>query len=253
MGTFFALHRPISITDPLPSPSPENALDSIFSPEKQKNTGPAEVMFTLSNVVDMLDSASSQRTNATPPGVIRLDGSKTSGAINLDKLVSQCKPYKVPPPPVPFDEMEAAAKLEKEKAGREKQQRSPRRAKQDGGQVQQSDNGQQVWETTIRLRGTTDQNGATTITAETTPMVEIAPYSQQEPPARRPAKYRQPFLERMRIRHVRWMQYRDSRLGTQRKMFLISVKRQRRLKMKKHKYKKLLKKTRNLRRKLEKR
>ena len=35
------------------------------------------------------------------------------------------------------------------------------------------------------------------------------------------------------------------------KMFLISVKRQRKLKMKKHKYKKLMKRTRNLRRKLD--
>jgi hypothetical protein len=34
-------------------------------------------------------------------------------------------------------------------------------------------------------------------------------------------------------------------------MSLISVKRQRRLKMKKHKYKKLMKKTRNLRRRIE--
>jgi len=33
-------------------------------------------------------------------------------------------------------------------------------------------------------------------------------------------------------------------------MLLISVKRQRKLKMKKHKYKKLMKRTRNLRRKL---
>lgn len=40
--------------------------------------------------------------------------------------------------------------------------------------------------------------------------------------------------------------------GRERDMMAISVKRQRKLKMKKHKYKKLMAKTRNLRRRLEK-
>jgi Mitochondrial domain of unknown function (DUF1713) len=40
--------------------------------------------------------------------------------------------------------------------------------------------------------------------------------------------------------------------GLRRKMYAISVKRQRRLKMKKHKYRKLMRRTRTLRRKLDK-
>lgn len=58
------------------------------------------------------------------------------------------------------------------------------------------------------------------------------------------------FLERMRIRQRR---YEDAmgRKSEENKIWAISVKRQRKLKMKKHKYKKLMRKTRNLRRRLD--
>jgi len=56
------------------------------------------------------------------------------------------------------------------------------------------------------------------------------------------------------LRQGKWQDYRERRgvKSPVRKpnMLLISVKRQRKLKMKKHKYKKLMKRTRNLRRKL---
>ena len=54
------------------------------------------------------------------------------------------------------------------------------------------------------------------------------------------------FLERLALRQLRFDQTRGHR-----DMYAISVKRQRKLKMKKKKYKKLMKKTRNLRRKLD--
>ena len=54
----------------------------------------------------------------------------------------------------------------------------------------------------------------------------------------------QPFMERMREQKRRWYAREET-------LRAISVKRQRKLKMKKHKHKKLLKRTRNLRRKLE--
>jgi hypothetical protein len=55
--------------------------------------------------------------------------------------------------------------------------------------------------------------------------------------------WRSPLLQRMRV----GMGIRESR-----KYLLISVRRQRKLKMKKHKYKKLMRKTRNLRRRQDK-
>ncbi|KAI4198577.1 MAG: hypothetical protein LQ346_002730 [Caloplaca aetnensis] len=59
----------------------------------------------------------------------------------------------------------------------------------------------------------------------------------------------QPFLERMRKRQQVW---EDGMTEKKRQIWqAISVKRQRKLKMKKHKYKKLMRKTRNLRRRLD--
>ena len=60
---------------------------------------------------------------------------------------------------------------------------------------------------------------------------------------------RQPFLHKLLIRYRR----RNEAIRERRQEFLyaISVKRQRRLKMKKHKYKKLMRRTRNLRQRLD--
>ncbi len=56
-----------------------------------------------------------------------------------------------------------------------------------------------------------------------------------------------PNLERMALRQLR---YEDARQHGHDGMLAISVKRQKKLKMKKKKYKKLMRRTRNLRRKL---
>ena len=54
----------------------------------------------------------------------------------------------------------------------------------------------------------------------------------------------------MRERQVKYEDRIDERFGNN-MWHLISVKRQRKLKMKKHKYKKLMKRTKNLRRRLD--
>ena len=66
------------------------------------------------------------------------------------------------------------------------------------------------------------------------------------------SKWQQPFLERMRIRQQQWEDATGRKNGVAEIWRAISVKRQRKLKMKKHKYKKLMKRTRNLRRRLDK-
>lgn len=78
-----------------------------------------------------------------------------------------------------------------------------------------------------------------------------------------PASTLQPFLSRMQARQLGYADRLDARFGRMRLqdgeeeqeeggMQAISVKRQRKLKMKKHKYKKLMKRTKNLRRRLDK-
>ena len=65
--------------------------------------------------------------------------------------------------------------------------------------------------------------------------------------SRQAVRWRQPFRQRMWLRQQESAQRRQEKDGG---MLLISVKRQRKLKMKKHKYKKLMRRTRNLRRRL---
>jgi hypothetical protein len=72
----------------------------------------------------------------------------------------------------------------------------------------------------------------------------------ENPAIGNPPLVRQPFLNYMRERQRRWEEFRRQN-APGRVWRLISVKRQRRLKMKKHKYKKLMRRTRNLRRRLD--
>lgn len=64
-------------------------------------------------------------------------------------------------------------------------------------------------------------------------------------------RHQQPFLNRLRLRQQQWEAFREREPGRRQVWRAISVKRQRRLKIKKHKYKKLMRRTRNLRRKLD--
>jgi len=86
----------------------------------------------------------------------------------------------------------------------------------------------------LTIEESTDEHG------EVTYMAHSSPLMQEDPPVV-PTR----FLERMNIRQER---YRERTEGG---MWAISVKRQRKLKMKKHKYKKLMRRTRNLRRRLD--
>lgn len=100
-----------------------------------------------------------------------------------------------------------------------------------------------TYTTVLTILESTHPNGSKTYSARTSPMVSEDLNANT---ASSPSQL--PFLERMRARQEQWDDYRRSKgLG----LWAISVKRQRRLKMKKHKYKKLMRKTRNLRRRLE--
>jgi hypothetical protein len=99
---------------------------------------------------------------------------------------------------------------------------------------------QRAWSTEVVVTEATDAHGNRTYTTTTAPFVEIEPPTNTSETDH--IEIRQPFLERMRQR---------GRQNTHSGILAISVKRQRKLKMKKHKYKKLMKRTRLLRRKLD--
>jgi len=149
---------------------------------------------------------------------------------NLEELVKQFQPFKVPPPPTPFD-MSAGAP-EEVQAGQ-----------QEAGIIELVEDEESrltqhmTYQTTVTIEETTSPGGDKTFTASATPIIV------RNAAARTP---RQPFLTRMAHRQM----VLEPSNGEDEGMMLISVKRQRKLKMKKHKYKKLMKRTRNLRRKL---
>ncbi len=86
---------------------------------------------------------------------------------------------------------------------------------------------------------------------------ENDPRTSHVPPSASPSHNRQPFLNRLRNRQIEWERTHNwgglsPRANEDIAVWkAISVRRQRKLKMKKHKYKKLMKRTRNLRRKLD--
>ncbi|KAI5280251.1 hypothetical protein KEM52_004167 [Ascosphaera acerosa] len=116
----------------------------------------------------------------------------------------------------------------------------------------------------LTIRESTHGDGHTTYEAHTTPFVQVR--ADQDPAAalrlsgdvktedstacRPPSPSPSPprFLERMHERQLRFDAHRQSLS----ELYAISVRRQRKLKMKKHKHKKLLRRTRNLRRKMDK-
>lgn len=133
--------------------------------------------------------------------------------INLEELAKTFRPFNVPPPPVAMD---PAYQDASSRDSASQQPVSRRNA------VQQAPTPEGV-----RAELQTPSSTIRGITRKTA----------------------QPFLARQHARHEIWLvgcmqRLRDTWLA-------ISVKRQRKLKMKKHKYKKLMRKTRNLRRRLD--
>jgi len=243
MASFFSLHRPISVTAVIPPPSSPSTFSSIFDARPVIKPRPAEVIYTISVAVDNLEKATTQSeqqpptaispqhpqplthdtlraavtqastSNAEPTQLTNLDGHPPQTVnINLEDLARNFWPFRPPPPPAPMPSFTIENALERRLV-------RPTRARQ-----------------------------ITFFTART-PLHRDPTYPSRPQYVEPRNSGRQPFLERMRERHERW---EEGRMEKIREMWrAISVKRQRKLKMKKHKYKKLMRRTRNLRRRLD--
>ncbi|CAK4030601.1 Hypothetical predicted protein [Lecanosticta acicola] len=253
ISSFFALHRPIAVGTSIPRVTSTEEFDHIFEARKEANPWengnsaegrPENVVYALGSLFENLEMNERelqddgvrwevmQESPSNQDGVTHLDGQPRLKSI--DEQVANFKPFNAPPPPEPFP-AEQMKGSEKRKATSKPKQKS--------------------YETTIIVTEYTDQHGQRSYTAESSPIVQIstpnAPASVEEP-------QRLPFIDRMRRHRQQQFQLRQRGIvpsircapsaSRQRTMFLISVKRQRKLKMKKHKYKKLMKRTRNLRR-----
>lgn len=128
-------------------------------------------------------------------------------------ILSGYQPFQPPPAPLPRDTAESLAAGVEAAETQEPQHRT--------------------YTTVVTLEESTNEHGEVTWLAHSSPIQEYRPL-----PTR--------FLERMQIRQERFRERAEESA-----LYAISVKRQRKLKMKKHKYKKLMRRTRNLRRRLD--
>lgn len=279
VASFFSVHRPMSVTTSVPANLTQEAFQTIFTPRTPSNNpNPSDVIYTISrfknNLNSMVNALEAQQqqdqshqpasqhqadnelveaitqasvSNADPsrqnqPRTHHLDGQPPQNveiSISIDEFVKQCRPFNTPPAPVPMSGDEAAASM------REATLQYPPEVRNEV----ESEQSHSSYSTVLTIHESTGPNGQKTYSAHSTPLQRIEEeyiLDDIEAPST-------PTSRRTRIRDGRRM--RHSGIPAQRrggKMFMISVKRQRRLKMKKHKYKKLMKKTRNLRRRLEK-
>lgn len=257
LSSFFSVHRPISITTTIPVASSESSFGAIFEPRKQSNASKyGDVIYTLGNAVKSLEGGAQSseetelreeimRQSAANDGAVHLDGPAPARQVSLNDLLSQMRPFNAPPPPVPFDQAQENAASETAAA---------ETGEADAQQTQLQKPQKKVWKATLTVTETTDATGRKTFSATTSPVIRMPTRSEgamEDPAYDEGITIRQPFLERMEIREQEWLKFiRDRARNENGTMHAISVKRQRKLKMKKHKYKKLMKRTRNLRRKL---
>ncbi|KAF2237964.1 hypothetical protein EV356DRAFT_508531 [Viridothelium virens] len=254
LSSFYSQHRPISLSASTPPQTSPNAFDKLF--EKKSRNSTIDVVDTLTHAVQIYED----RAKVLEANGVRFEIRETAAdqnrqpdrnpfqqefrSMSLEEYVARFRPYVAPPPPEP---MQAAERPAKRNAASKRQKSVADTAENIPRQTS--------YKTTILVTESVHANGQKTYTASTSPLEEVhsSPNAKVIPPeeAKRDPS-RQPFLERMRIRQRKLDEFRQGRhRGLYGKMLLISVKRQRKLKMKKHKYKKLMKRTRNLRRKLD--
>ena len=255
MSSFFSIHRPISLSVPIPHESSNKVFSSIFNARPPPRVKPSDVIYTLSTAVDSLENAASATQDQNPQqtsseevdlrqAVTNASHSNSDRAIhhpdlpakalhiNLQELAKKFRPFVPPPAPVPLGSSPETLQTSE----------TPTRLEAQPVPIQKS------YTTTLTIHETSYPNGQTIYKTHATPIVEDSnPQSSRDSTKYiLPTPHNQPFLGRMRQRHLEHL----DRLGERDAWIAISVKRQRKLKMKKHKYKKLLKKTKNLRRRL---
>lgn len=194
---------------------------SIFAPRSKSNRI-RDTVSTISDTIDQLEGPMAQVTigsqdQGAGDGMHRVDvknpdGTESSIYLQVDTMSGDFLPFRPPPLPEAQQGVEAEGVAAEAEALEEAHHR--------------------VYKAMFTIEESTESDGQIRIIAHSPRII------QDEQP--------RSFLERLAVRQLRVDQARG-----QRDLYAISVKRQRKLKMKKKKYKKLMKRTRNLRRKLD--
>ena len=190
----------------------------------------SDVISTLSRTVDELEQPMSKLAlggqhemdgeNMHKIDFKHPDGSESSVYVQLNAMSGQFLPFRPPPLPEPETaNADAAAETGIEEV------------------VEEAAPHHRVYKAVFTIEETTDTDGQIKVMAHSPQLIE----EQAEPRS---------FLERMAQRQLRFEESREHRHNDT-TMLALSVLRRRKLKMKKKKYKKLLKRTRNERRKLD--
>ena len=248
LSTFFSLHRPMSVTHSFPKTVSYDAFAQIFASRSKTNKAD-DVMTTLSNTVDQLEEPmralnleTQQESAATDANgdqmrieVRHPDGSESNVYVQLNAMSGQFLPFRPPPAPQPASATSAAESADTAVA----QEEATREAATPTTETR-------VYKAMFTLEETVDSNGETRILAHSPQLIEEEADGGASNDMAAPGSPRS-FLERMAMREVQREQARKRSPN----MLAISVRRQRKLKMKKKKYKKLMRRTRNERRKLD--
>jgi len=219
LSSFFSLHRPISVTQTMPRAVSDEHFASIFA-ARTRNNKMADTESTLSSTIEQLEGPMAQMTIGGQEGqevmhkvdIKNPDGTESSMYLQIDTMSGEFLPFR--PPPLP--QAQAAGESESAIAEAEAVEDVPQH---------------RVYKALFTIEESTDPDGQIRIMAHSPRIMQDQPRS---------------FLERLALRQLKF----DEAQG-RRDMHAISVKRQRKLKMKKKKYKKLMKRTRVLRRKLD--
>lgn len=228
LASFFSLHRPISVNTAVPPPVNDEVFNAIFESKSLSRRGREDVMNTLSSTVRSIENATrgrnvgSQASSSADMDVIHLDSvSEEDLHTSIGEFAKRLAPFNPPPAPEPYNEEDLVAN-------------------ESATAQSELDSTFRTFSTVLTIHESTHPDGHKTYEAHVSPLVNEdmeAPGSslvESEEPSN--GLTRKSYIERV---------YNN-------KMQAISVRRQRKLKMKKHKFKKLLRKTRTLRRKLDK-
>ncbi|KAI1818188.1 hypothetical protein GGS20DRAFT_344095 [Poronia punctata] len=251
VSSFFSLHRPISVTHSFPRAITDDAFAQIFAARSKASYN--RVMSTIARTVDQLEhpmqgltmspqqvgdgSAANDMSNSPLQQIMFKagEGAESSLDLQLDQASGAYLPFHPPPVPKPLSAGESEVGAS---------DRAQTRAMMlEGDAALEHEPQARTYKAVFTLEETTDKHGNVRITAHSPQLLEEhdgeESYGVSNPP--------RSFLERMALRQIRREHVRGQASG----MLAISVKRQRKLKMKKKKYKKLMRRTRNERRKLD--
>ncbi|KAK0624622.1 hypothetical protein B0T17DRAFT_590495 [Bombardia bombarda] len=261
LSTFFALHRPISVTQLLPQTVTDEAFAEIFN---TRGHGVTDVLSTLSQSVHDLEQplsklnmssgdkrqqqqfqqqeqreAEEERSGNSNKLTFRLGGSSDNASaeasfyITPNSASGHFLPYTPPPAPEPVSDAQQA-QADADAIAAEEAAEAAEAAEQQPPQTR-------VYKAIVTIEETVDADGQYKVVAHSPQLVDDDGASLSQQP--------RSFLERMALRQIR---HEDARQQLRdRTVYAISVRRQKKLKMKKKKYKKLMRRTRNERRKLD--